>query len=86
MASRSAQATSLASSANKKRKNVDREEDEESEEGQTTVVHQQAYKSKVLILCSRGITYRMRHLMNDLANLITHGKKGGFSLLLLLSV
>ncbi|POW17208.1 hypothetical protein PSTT_00601, partial [Puccinia striiformis] len=33
------------------------------------------YKSKVLILCSRGITYRMRHLMNDLANLITHGKK-----------
>ncbi|PLW35914.1 hypothetical protein PCANC_17906 [Puccinia coronata f. sp. avenae] len=75
MASRSAQATSLASSANKKRKNVDREEDEESEEGQTTVVHQRAYKSKVLILCSRGITYRMRHLMNDLANLITHGKK-----------
>lgn len=34
------------------------------------------YKSKVLILSSRGITYHMRHLMNDVADLVTHGKRG----------
>ncbi|POW14061.1 hypothetical protein PSHT_07533 [Puccinia striiformis] len=75
MASRSAQASSLAT--NKKRKNEDREADDQ-EQSQILLSSSSSikpYKSKVLILCSRGITYRMRHLMNDLANLITHGKK-----------
>ena len=73
MASRSAQTSSQALVAGgKKRKNDDREETE----GAESAVQHRPYKSKVLILCSRGITYRMRHLMNDLANLITHGKKG----------
>ncbi|KAI9601829.1 hypothetical protein KEM48_001115 [Puccinia striiformis f. sp. tritici PST-130] len=75
MASRSAQASSLAT--NKKRKNEDREADDQ-EQNQILLSSSSSikpYKSKVLILCSRGITYRMRHLMNDLANLITHGKK-----------
>jgi len=72
MASRSAQTSSQALVAGgKKRKNDDREETE----GAESAVQHRPYKSKVLILCSRGITYRMRHLMNDLANLITHGKK-----------
>jgi len=72
MASRSAQTSSQALVAGgKKRKNEDREETE----GAESAVQHRPYKSKVLILCSRGITYRMRHLMNDLANLITHGKK-----------
>ncbi|KAA1114809.1 Ribosome bioproteinsis protein brx1 [Puccinia graminis f. sp. tritici] len=76
MASRSAQATATS----KKRKNVDREEAEQDVPGgagalTTSSSSTKPYKSKVLILCSRGITYRMRHLMNDLANLITHGKK-----------
>ncbi|OAV92944.1 hypothetical protein PTTG_02700 [Puccinia triticina 1-1 BBBD Race 1] len=73
MASRSAQATTLAAAANKKRKNADL--GEEDGEGRALTRPSRPYKSKVLILCSRGITYRMRHLMNDLANLITHGKK-----------
>lgn len=73
MASRSAQTSSQALVAGgKKRKNEDREETE----GAESAVQHRPYKSKVLILCSRGITYRMRHLMNDLANLITHSKKG----------
>ncbi|KNZ49398.1 hypothetical protein VP01_503g3 [Puccinia sorghi] len=72
MASRSAQTSSQALVAGgKKRKNEDREETE----GAESAVQHRPYKSKVLILCSRGITYRMRHLMNDLANLITHSKK-----------
>jgi len=72
MASRSAQTSSQALVAGgKKRKNDNREETE----GAESAVQHRPYKSKVLILCSRGITYRMRHLMNDLANLITHGKK-----------
>ncbi|KAH6656820.1 brix domain-containing protein 2 [Truncatella angustata] len=32
-------------------------------------------KQKVLILSSRGVTYRHRHLLNDLAALIPHGRK-----------
>lgn len=33
-------------------------------------------KQRVLLLSSRGITHRMRHLMNDLEALLPHAKKG----------
>jgi ribosome biogenesis protein BRX1 len=33
-------------------------------------------KQRVLLLSSRGITHRMRHLMNDLEVLLPHVKKG----------
>jgi hypothetical protein len=36
------------------------------------------FKQKVLILSSRGITHRMRHLMNDLAVLMPQSKKGKY--------
>ncbi|KAL6852216.1 Brix domain-containing protein [Trichoderma novae-zelandiae] len=32
-------------------------------------------KQRVLILSSRGVTYRHRHLLNDLATLLPHGRK-----------
>ncbi|KAK9417571.1 putative Brix domain-containing protein 2 [Seiridium unicorne] len=32
-------------------------------------------KQRVLILSSRGVTYRHRHLLNDLANFMPHGRK-----------
>ncbi|KAI1095152.1 Brix-domain-containing protein [Rostrohypoxylon terebratum] len=32
-------------------------------------------KQKVLILSSRGVTYRHRHLLNDLAAMLPHGRK-----------
>ncbi|ORY64234.1 Brix domain-containing protein [Pseudomassariella vexata] len=32
-------------------------------------------KQRVLILSSRGITYRHRHLLNDLATMLPHGRK-----------
>jgi ribosome biogenesis protein BRX1 len=35
-------------------------------------------KQRVLLLSSRGITHRMRHLMNDLEALLPHVKKGEF--------
>ena len=35
-------------------------------------------KQRVLLLSSRGITHRMRHLMNDLEALLPHVKKGKF--------
>jgi hypothetical protein len=34
-------------------------------------------KEKVLILGTRGITFRQRHLMTDLITLLPHCKKGG---------
>lgn len=33
-------------------------------------------KDKVLLICSRGVTQRMRHLMRDLEVLLPHAKKG----------
>lgn len=33
-------------------------------------------KQRVLMLSSRGITHRMRHLMNDMETLLPHVKKG----------
>jgi len=33
-------------------------------------------KDKVLLICSRGVTQRMRHLMRDLEVLLPHTKKG----------
>jgi ribosome biogenesis protein BRX1 len=33
-------------------------------------------KQRVLLLSSRGITYRMRHLIHDLEALLPHVKKG----------
>lgn len=37
-------------------------------------------KQRVLLLSSRGVTHRMRHLMNDLEALLPQVKKGKFSL------
>lgn len=34
------------------------------------------FKQKTLILSSRGITHRMRHMMKDLAMLLPHSKSG----------
>lgn len=36
-------------------------------------------KDKVLMLSSRGVTQRMRHLMRDLEALLPHVKRGGFT-------
>lgn len=33
-------------------------------------------KQRVLLLSSRGVTHRMRHLTNDLETLLPHVKKG----------
>lgn len=41
-----------------------------------------SYKQKTLILSSRGITHRMRHMMKDLAALLPHSKTGTFHVLL----
>lgn len=75
MTPRSVLATGLASSLtpnNNKKRKLDERNEETKSEGST---NSKPYKSKVLILSSRGITFRMRHLMNDLTNLVTHGKK-----------
>lgn len=41
-------------------------------------------KQRVLLLSSRGITHRMRHLMNDLEVLLPHVKKGELHMFALL--
>jgi hypothetical protein len=50
--------------------------DSGSEEEADGVEKKKPYSNKVLILCSRGIQFRQRHLMNDLVELLPHSKKG----------
>ena len=56
----------------KGRKGLDQEVDEHEDDTQPRLRN----KQRVLLLSSRGITYRMRHLMNDLEVLLPHVKKG----------
>ena len=45
-------------------------------DGEATGDRAKARKDKVLMVCSRGVTQRMRHLMRDLEVLLPHTKKG----------
>ncbi|EPY49553.1 ribosome biogenesis protein Brx1 [Schizosaccharomyces cryophilus OY26] len=56
--------------------------DEEEEDAHAPVVtarkHSEGFvpiKQKVLVLSSRGVTYRQRHLLTDLINMMPHSKK-----------
>ena len=56
-----------------------RKADEMDVDGPTvngSVAKKKKNKQRVLLLSSRGITQRMRHLMNDLEVLLPHVKKG----------
>ena len=46
------------------------------DEDEPEVQSKKKNKQRVLLLSSRGITHRMRHLMNDLEALLPHVKKG----------
>lgn len=63
----------------KKRKQTDTEErnDPQPSQKEQAVGDAHAFKNKekVLILSTRGITFRYRHLMNDMIDLIPHCKK-----------
>ena len=52
-------------------------DDEETSAPQTKRLRN---KQRVLLLSSRGINHRMRHLMNDIEVLLPHTKKGARSL------
>lgn len=58
----------------KGKKRARAEEDAEAA-GPSTVVEKKR-KDKVLMLSSRGVTQRMRHLLLDLETLLPHVKKG----------
>ena len=63
---------SIVQANGKRKRKSDAVEEDEPE------VHSSKKKNKqrVLLLSSRGITHRMRHLMNDLEALLPHVKKG----------
>lgn len=62
------------------RKRVERDEDEIMMEASGEPPKKKRNKQRVLMLCSRGVTHRMRHLMNDLEALLPHVKKGPYFL------
>jgi len=60
-----------------KRKAVEMELDDETGEVEIQAPAQKKKnRQRVLLLSSRGVTHRMRHLMNDLEVLLPHVKKG----------
>ena len=71
-------ANSLNVQANGKRK---RKSDAVDEDEPDVPSSKKKNKQRVLLLSSRGITHRMRHLMNDLEALLPHVKKGTFQVL-----
>lgn len=50
-------------------------EDTEAD-GQASAPKRRKNKQRVLLLSSRGVTHRMRHLLNDIEVLLPHVKKG----------
>ena len=54
------------------------EMDVDEDEDVVPMAKKKKNKQRVLLLSSRGITHRMRHLMNDLEALLPHVKKGAF--------
>jgi len=63
-----------AESKGKGKRKADEMDDGPTVDG--TVAKKKKNKQRVLLLSSRGITHRMRHLMNDLEALLPHVKKG----------
>ncbi len=66
----------LAKSKDRRRRDQDEMEVDEHENVSVDTQPKLRNKQRVLLLSSRGITYRMRHLMNDLEVLLPHVKKG----------
>ena len=63
-----------ANASKGKRKSEDMDVDEDvSAQSQ---VKRKKNKQRVLLLSSRGVTHRMRHLMSDIEALLPHVKKG----------
>lgn len=68
-----ANASNVQANGKRKRKSDAIDIDEDGPEVQ---VSKKKNKQRVLLLSSRGITHRMRHLMMDLEALLPHVKKG----------
>ncbi|KAL0565239.1 Ribosome biogenesis protein brx1 [Marasmius crinis-equi] len=69
-----AQEANASKVAKGKRKADDMDVDDE-EKNQANPTKKMKNKQRVLLLSSRGITHRMRHLMNDIESLLPHVKK-----------
>lgn len=70
------QDTAIMEKRKGKRKVDDLNEDGEGDVSNKSPNKKKRNKQRVLLLSSRGITHRMRHLMNDLETLLPHVKKG----------
>lgn len=68
----------LAAKSKGKRKadDMDMDVDEPTAAAEDQPKKKKRNKQRVLMLSSRGVTHRMRHLMNDLEALLPHIKKG----------
>ena len=71
-----ANAVRASSKSKGKRKADDAEMDDAMRVDGPVAPKRKKNKQRVLLLSSRGITHRMRHLMNDLEALLPHVKKG----------
>ncbi|KAL1839768.1 hypothetical protein VTJ49DRAFT_1191 [Mycothermus thermophilus] len=56
-------------------KSLSKSSSKEDKETESNGAVERKNKQRVLILSSRGVTYRHRHLLNDLAAMLPHGRK-----------
>ena len=66
----------IATTAGKGKRKADEMEMDNEDRKSQVPTKKKKNKQRVLLLSSRGITHRMRHLMNDLEALLPHVKKG----------
>ncbi|KAL2265366.1 hypothetical protein VTJ83DRAFT_6466 [Remersonia thermophila] len=56
-------------------KSLSKGSSKEDKEADSHAAAERKNKQRVLVLSSRGVTYRHRHLLNDLASMLPHGRK-----------
>ena len=74
--SKGEEATKDVEMATEDQKEEEEEDDNENTHKISPETKHKKNKQRVLLLSSRGVTHRMRHLMNDLETLLPHVKKG----------
>ncbi|KAI5854080.1 Brix-domain-containing protein [Durotheca rogersii] len=66
---------SLSKGVNGQKKAAAASHDRDEDNGAAAKTSASKTKQRVLVLSSRGVTYRHRHLLNDLASMLPHGRR-----------
>ena len=74
-----AQSSNVAKAKGKRKREENDDQDQVMADVGESSTKKLKNKQRVLLLSSRGVTHRMRHLMNDIEALLPHVKKGAYN-------